>query len=56
MYEAFADRCRKSVSTKQLIREGTGPVGGTSDEFGQFIQREYEKWKLIVLEAGARAD
>jgi tripartite-type tricarboxylate transporter receptor subunit TctC len=41
---------------KQLIREGADPVGGTSDEFGQFVQREYEKWKLIVLEAGARAD
>jgi len=41
---------------KQLIREGADPVGGTSEEFGQFVQREYEKWKLIVIEAGARAD
>jgi tripartite-type tricarboxylate transporter receptor subunit TctC len=41
---------------KQLIREGADPVGGTSGEFGQFVQREYEKWKLIVREAGATAD
>jgi tripartite-type tricarboxylate transporter receptor subunit TctC len=41
---------------KQLIREGADPVGGTSDEFGQFVQQEYEKWKLIVREAGATAD
>jgi tripartite-type tricarboxylate transporter receptor subunit TctC len=41
---------------KQLIREGADPVGGTSAEFGEFVQREYEKWKLIVHEAGATAD
>ncbi len=38
---------------KQLIREGADPVGGTPAEFGQFVQREYEKWKLIVHESGA---
>jgi len=38
---------------KQLIREGADPVGGTPAEFGQFVQREYEKWKLIVRESGA---
>ena len=38
---------------KQLIREGADPVGGTPAEFGQFVQREYEKWKPIVRESGA---
>jgi tripartite-type tricarboxylate transporter receptor subunit TctC len=38
---------------KQLIREGADPAGGTPAEFGQFVQREYEKWKLIVRESGA---
>ena len=38
---------------KQLIREGADPVGGTPAEFGQFVQREYEKWKIIVRESGA---
>jgi tripartite-type tricarboxylate transporter receptor subunit TctC len=38
---------------RQLIREGADPVGGTPAEFGQFVQREYEKWKLIVRESGA---
>ena len=41
---------------KQMIREGADPVGGTSAEFGQFVQREYEKWKVIVHESGATAD
>jgi tripartite-type tricarboxylate transporter receptor subunit TctC len=38
---------------KQLIREGADPVGRTPAEFGQFVQREFEKWKLIVRESGA---
>ncbi len=38
---------------RQLIREGADPVGGTPAEFGQFVQREYEKWKLIVRDSGA---
>ena len=38
---------------KQLIREGADPAGGTPAEFGQFVHREYEKWKLIVRESGA---
>ncbi|MDM0034166.1 tripartite tricarboxylate transporter substrate binding protein [Variovorax sp. J22P271] len=37
----------------QMIREGADPVGGTPAQFGQFTQREYEKWKLIVRESGA---
>jgi tripartite-type tricarboxylate transporter receptor subunit TctC len=41
---------------KQMIREGADPVGGTPAEFSQFVQREYEKWKLIVHESGATAD
>jgi tripartite-type tricarboxylate transporter receptor subunit TctC len=38
---------------KQMIARGADPVGGTPAEFGQFVQREYEKWKLVVRESGA---
>ena len=38
---------------KQLVREGADPVGGTTAAFGQFVEREYKKWKLIVRESGA---
>ena len=41
---------------KQLIREGADPAGGTSAAFGRFVQREYEKWKLIVRESGATSE
>jgi tripartite-type tricarboxylate transporter receptor subunit TctC len=40
----------------QLIKEGADPVGGTPQQFGQFVQREYEKWKLVVRESGATAE
>ena len=40
----------------QFIREGADPVGGTPAYFGQFIQQEYDKWKLIVRESGATVE
>ena len=40
----------------QMVREGADPVGGTPAQFGQFVQREYEKWKLIVRDSGATAE
>jgi tripartite-type tricarboxylate transporter receptor subunit TctC len=41
---------------KQMIAQGADPVGGTPAEFGQFVQREFEKWKLVVRESGATAE
>jgi len=38
---------------KQMVREGADPAGGTTAAFRQFVQSEYEKWKLIVRESGA---
>jgi tripartite-type tricarboxylate transporter receptor subunit TctC len=37
----------------QLIKEGADPAGGTPQQFGQFVQREFEKWRVIVRESGA---
>ena len=39
----------------QMIREGADPAGGSPAEFAQFVRREYDKWKAIVLESGATA-
>jgi tripartite-type tricarboxylate transporter receptor subunit TctC len=41
---------------KQMIAQGADPVGGTPVEFGQFVHREYEKWKVVVRESGATAE
>jgi tripartite-type tricarboxylate transporter receptor subunit TctC len=40
----------------QMIREGADPVGGSPVQFGQFVRKEYEKWKVIVHESKATAD
>jgi tripartite-type tricarboxylate transporter receptor subunit TctC len=39
----------------QLIREGADPAGGTPQQFADFVQREFEKWRTIVRESGATA-
>ena len=40
----------------QLVREGADPAGGTPQQFGQFVQREFEKWRHVVRESGATAE
>ncbi|QJW83413.1 tripartite tricarboxylate transporter substrate binding protein [Ramlibacter terrae] len=40
----------------QMVREGADPVGGSPAQFGQFVNREYEKWKVIVRDSGATAE
>ena len=41
---------------QQLTVQGADPIGGSSAQFAQFIQREYEKWKVVVRESGAKAE
>ncbi len=40
----------------QLIREGADPAGGSPEQFAQFVQREFEKWRVIVRESGATVE
>lgn len=40
----------------QLIREGADPAGGTPAAFGQFVQREFQKWRKVVRESGATVE
>jgi len=40
----------------QMIREGADPVGGTPEQFAAFVQKEYEKWKVIVRDSKATAE
>jgi tripartite-type tricarboxylate transporter receptor subunit TctC len=39
-----------------LIKEGADPVGGTPQQFSAFVQREFEKWRVVVRESGAVAE
>ena len=36
-----------------MVREGADPVGGTPAAFAQFVQQEFEKWRVVVRESGA---
>ena len=40
----------------QLIKEGADPAGGTPAQFAAFVQREFEKWRVVVRESGATAE
>ena len=40
----------------QLIKEGADPAGGTPQQFAQFVQREFEKWRQVVQDSGAKAE
>ena len=41
---------------EQMVREGADPAGGSPAQFGQFTQKEYDKWKVIVRDSGATAE
>jgi tripartite-type tricarboxylate transporter receptor subunit TctC len=38
----------------RMIKEGADPVGGTPEQFRAFTLSEYEKWKTVVKESGAK--
>jgi len=44
------------ATESQMVREGADPVGGTPAAFRQFVQREHEKWRLIVRASGATSE
>ena len=37
----------------RMIDEGADPAGGTPEQFGAFVRREYEKWRAVVQASGA---
>lgn len=39
-----------------MIEEGADPAGGTPEQFGAFVRREFEKWRTVVRESGASVD
>jgi hypothetical protein len=32
------------------------PVGGSAAQLGQFVQKEFGKWRTVVKESGATAE
>lgn len=40
---------------ERFVAEGADPVGGSPEDFKNFIQKEYIKWKKVVIDSGASA-
>ncbi|MGE8687584.1 MAG: Bug family tripartite tricarboxylate transporter substrate binding protein [Achromobacter sp.] len=40
---------------EQMLREGAEPVGGTAGQFSAFIQREHDKWAVLVRKFAPQA-
>jgi tripartite-type tricarboxylate transporter receptor subunit TctC len=40
---------------KQMVFAGADPVGGSPEQFKSFIEKEYQKWKIVVKDSGATA-
>jgi tripartite-type tricarboxylate transporter receptor subunit TctC len=40
----------------QMIKEGADPAGGSPADFAGFVQREFEKWRVVVRESGATVE
>ena len=45
-----------STYKEKVIMLGSDPMGGSPEQFAQFIRSEYAKWGEIVKRAGARID
>jgi tripartite-type tricarboxylate transporter receptor subunit TctC len=41
---------------QQMVAQGADPVGGTPEQFAQFVKRETDKWRQVVRDSGARPE
>jgi tripartite-type tricarboxylate transporter receptor subunit TctC len=53
--QAVNEIIKESAIDKKMIFEGADPVGGTPEQFKNFIAREYKKWAVVVKDSGATA-
>jgi len=40
----------------RMIDEGADPVGGSPEKLGAFVRSEYEKWRTVVRDSGAKVE
>jgi tripartite-type tricarboxylate transporter receptor subunit TctC len=41
---------------KKLAEDGSTPIGGTAQQFADFIKTEHVKWGTVVRDAGIKLD
>jgi tripartite-type tricarboxylate transporter receptor subunit TctC len=54
--KATAEFVAESAVQQKMIEQGADPVGGTPEQFGEFIRKEHEKWRTVVQESGAKVE
>lgn len=54
--KAVNDIIQMPAVEQQMVAQGADPAGGTPQQYAQFLQREFEKWRIIVRESGARVE
>jgi tripartite-type tricarboxylate transporter receptor subunit TctC len=54
--KAVNDILQVPAIEQQMVAQGADPAGGRPAQFGQFVQREHDKWRVIVRESGAKAE
>ena len=50
--DILADKAIES----RLVEEGADPVGGSPEKLGAFVRNEYQKWRQVVRDSGARVE
>jgi tripartite-type tricarboxylate transporter receptor subunit TctC len=54
--KAVNDMIDEPATEKKMIAEGADPVGGSPEQFKNFIAAEFKKWSVVVKESGATAE
>ncbi|MFM8738275.1 MAG: Bug family tripartite tricarboxylate transporter substrate binding protein [Betaproteobacteria bacterium] len=54
--KAVNDIIQMPAVEQQMVAQGADPAGGSPQQYAQFLQREFEKWRVIVRESGARVE
>jgi len=52
----IANILKDPVVRERLVAQGSDPAGGTPEEFGRFIQSEYERWAKVIKTANIKFD
>jgi tripartite-type tricarboxylate transporter receptor subunit TctC len=53
--QAVNEILKEPAVDKQMIFAGADPVGGSPEQFSNFINSEFKKWQVVVKDSGATA-
>jgi len=53
--KAVNDIIKEPTIDKQMVFAGADPVGGSPEQFKNFINSEFKKWQVVVRDSGATA-